>query len=57
MEHEDTLRNIEEAAILTFIAETKDGKYNIVSTNSKQLQRINIRREEIPEPVYYYSFQ
>lgn len=54
---ESNLINIDEAAILTFVTETKNGEFGVISTAASQLPRIEVRREEATEPVYYYSFQ
>ncbi len=57
MEYESNLKNIDETAILAFVTETKNGKLSVISTTASQMPRIEARREEATEPVYYYSFQ
>ena len=54
---EDSLKNIDENAILTFLTETKNGEFGVISVSRSQLSRIEVRREEPSDPVYYYSFQ
>ena len=44
-------------AMLTFLTETKNGEFGVISTTASQLPRIEVRREDAAEPVYYYSFQ
>lgn len=47
----------DESAILTFLSETKEGVYGVVSTPASHLRKVEARREETSEPVYYYSFR
>lgn len=57
MEHESNLENIDETTMLAFVTETKNGKLSVISTTASHMPRIEARREEVTEPVYYYSFQ
>jgi len=57
MKRENNLTNIDETAMLTFLTETKNGEFGVISTTASQLPRIEVRREDAAEPVYYYSFQ
>jgi hypothetical protein len=54
---EDSLKNIDENAILTFLTETKNGEFGAISVSGSQLSRIEAQREEPTDPIYYYSFQ
>ncbi len=54
---ENNLTNIDETAMLTFLTETKNGEFGVISTTASQLPRIEVRREDAAEPGYYYSFQ
>jgi len=46
-----------EQAILSFLKETKDGKYAEIDIATLDLVRVNEEREEIPEmaDLFYYS--
>jgi len=57
MKRENNLTNIDETAMLTFLTETKNGEFGVISTTASQLPRIEVRREDAAEPVYYYSFE
>lgn len=50
-------KKFNESAMLTFLSETKEGVYGVTSTPASHLQKVEVRREEPSEPVYYYSFR
>jgi hypothetical protein len=46
-----------EQTLLSFLKETKDGKYSEIDIFALELVRVNEEREEIPEmaDLFYYS--
>ncbi|NIA23199.1 MAG: hypothetical protein GWP03_03445 [Proteobacteria bacterium] len=49
------LRQKEEKALLTFLKQTREGKYAKVDESSLPYSRLKEQREEIYEDEYYYS--
>jgi hypothetical protein len=48
-------RQKEEKALLTFLKQTREGKYAKIEENSLPYVRLKEQREEIYEDEYYYS--
>lgn len=57
MADQQAAKNFDESAMLTFISEAKDGVYGVVCTPASHLPKVEVKREDPSEPVYYYSFR
>lgn len=43
--------------LLSFVTETKEGKFGTFSEPTTEVYHIDARREDLEEPVFYYSFR